>query len=172
MAARRYNMDFDRPAHPHGVFAPPGSGASSSDAADGSAASVESIITQSKSLRSRVSALGRTMDSDPDLCSASAVQVDLESLKPRLGKLARSAVTDVKIRAQGEEHRLRDSQDALLSLARDAASGVVAACSTQPPSRRPSLDPAGALASLDGQLAVLRRHAFDESASETKSLFW
>jgi hypothetical protein len=121
-----------------------------------------------------VGALGRARDDgcDPDLASCSAIIAALEALRPRLGKLARSKVTDVAIRAQGEEHRLRDAEQALLALARDAAGGVGAACSTLPSPRRPSLDPGNALAALDAQLTVLRRHAFDASASETKSLFW
>ena len=76
------------------------------------ATSVESIITQSKKLRTKVSELGRTVKTNPDLRALTSVQVDVHALKVPLSKLAKNANqhTDVKIRAGGEEHRLRDAE--------------------------------------------------------------
>eukprot|EP00613_Pedinella_sp_CCMP2098_P044152 CAMPEP_0171789436 /NCGR_PEP_ID=MMETSP0991-20121206/65105_1 /TAXON_ID=483369 /ORGANISM="non described non described, Strain CCMP2098" /LENGTH=212 /DNA_ID=CAMNT_0012398799 /DNA_START=153 /DNA_END=788 /DNA_ORIENTATION=- len=104
--------------------------------------SVEGIITQSKKLRTRVSELGRTQKVSPDLRALASVHADVQGLKACLSKLAKNATqhTDVKIRAGGEEHRLRDAEatlehrlrDAeamLLTLARDTALAVSDACS-------------------------------------------
>ncbi len=144
----------------------------SGNAGDESVTTVESIITQSKQIRNRITELGRGLKVAPDLVTAAALHVELESLKPKLLKLAKSMITDVKIRAGGEEHRLRDAQAALFGLAEDAARAVSSvAAGEEHLSRHGSLDASDSMAVLDDQLALLRRHVFDESANERKGLF-
>ncbi len=132
--------------------------------------SVESIITASKKLRTQISELGKA--SSPELVRAGQIQVEIEALKPRLSKLAKSSVTDVKIRAGGEEHRLRDAQTALIALARDAATGVARSLEHEAATARSRGGEAwDTLSLLDDQLASLRRSIFDEAANERQSLF-
>ena len=137
-------------------------------------ASVEDAIKQSKALRHCVGALASASEAQPpNLAACASLLADVVKLEQRLTRLAKSSVTDVKIRAGGEEHRLRDAQDTLLLHARAQAAQISRAADTTPASRRPSLDPApGCMAALDAHLSALRQAAFDDAASERKSLFW
>ncbi len=141
-----------------------------SNAGEDSVSSVENVIAQSKHLRSRISDLSKGMAASPDLVRAGQIQVEVEALKPRLSRLAKSAVTDVKIRAGGEEHRLKDAQAALLALARDASRGVAGRLERGREEDR-RVEAWDALSLLDDQLAGLRRHIFDEAANERQNLF-
>jgi hypothetical protein len=137
-------------------------------------ACVEDAIKQSKTLRLRVGALASASeDNPPDLSACASLLVEIVALAQKLARLAKSSVTDVKIRAGGEEHRLRDAHDNLVAYARSQAAHVSRTADTTPASRRPSLDPApGCMAALDAHLTALRLVAFDDNASERKSLFW
>ena len=137
-------------------------------------ACVEDAIKQSKTIRHRVGALvDAPEDASPDLSACALLLVEIVALAQKLARLAKSSVTDVKIRAGGEEHRLRDAQDNLMAYAHAQAAHVSRTADTTPASRRPSLDPApGCMAALDAHLTALRLVAFDDDASERKSLFW
>ena len=130
---------------------------------------LKGITAQSSELISRIAGLDQATNGAPDLVAFADLAAACEALKPELSKLARSKVTDVSIRAGGEEHRLRDAQHHLWDLARAGAALVP---ESSPASRRLRLDPTGVLSVLDEQLRQLRAAAFDDSASERKSLFW
>jgi hypothetical protein len=133
--------------------------------------SIETTIGTSKDIRSRVAELGKVMVSLPDLAAAASIQAEMECVKPSLSKLAKSKTTDVKIRAGGEEHRLRDAQTALCAMCEQVAETTNENWGRDKIPRKLELDPEGIILKLDKDLELLRKAVMNESPNERQSLF-
>lgn len=133
--------------------------------------SIEAIIGASKQLRSRITELGKVITSLPDLAQAASIQAELEYIKPGLAKLAKCKTTDVKIRAGGEEHRLRDSQAALNTMCEQVAEATNQNWGRDKIPRKLELDPEGCIFKLDKDLELLRRSVTNVSPNERQSMF-
>ena len=81
-------------------------------------------LHQSKRLRVLVDDILKVQDGSFDLFGAACLFRELQLLKPHLALLSKSKVPDIKIRAGGEEHRLKDAQDALQAAAASLAKSL------------------------------------------------
>ena len=81
-------------------------------------------LHQSKSFRALVDDATKVQGDGFDLFGAARLFRELQLLKPHLALLSKSKVPDIKIRAGGEEHRLKDAQDALQAAAASLAKSL------------------------------------------------
>ena len=126
----------------------------------------QDVIARSKELRAQAQAIYEVHgESTLNLVGAAHVYLQLEVLKPPLIALASNKVTDVKIRAGGEEHRVRDAQASLQRVATTSASVFNDASKAKLSCAPRMLDALRASFRLDQELMGFRGELFSDSGN-------